>query len=65
MSAAGFTVVGQEDVLVLPIEDKPGSFGRMTRKIADAGVNIELVYVASQTRIVIAADAVDKILDVL
>ena len=65
LEAAGFTVMGPEDVLVLPIDDRPGSFGQMTRKIADAGINVDLVYVASQTRVVIAADDLEKVQAVL
>lgn len=65
LEAAGQTVQGMRDVLVIDIEDKPGEFGRICRQIADAGVNIDLVYVASQTRLVLGADDLDKARDSL
>ena len=60
LEAAGQTVQGMRDVLVVELEDKPGEFGRICRQVADAGVNIDLVYAASQTRLVIGADDLEK-----
>ena len=53
---AGARIESERDVLVLDIENRPGGLGEVTRKIADAGVNIDLIYVASGERIVIGAD---------
>ena len=50
----------QREVLVVQAEDRPGELGRLARRIADAGVNIELQYIATGTRIVIGADDLDK-----
>ena len=44
----------------LDIEDKPGSLGKLTRKIADAGVNLNAVYLATKTRVVIGARDLEK-----
>ena len=60
LEAAGQTVQGMRDVLVVEVEDKPGEFGRVCRQVADAGVNINLVYAASQTRLVVGADDLEK-----
>ncbi len=60
LQAAGARVSGEQDVLVLDIEDKPGSLGKLTRKIADAGVNLNAVYLATKTRIVIGAPDIEK-----
>ena len=57
---AGFEVQDERDVLVLDIEDKPGAFGDICRKIADAGVNNDLSYLASNGRIVIGVNDLDK-----
>ena len=35
--------------------------GEVARKLADAGVNIELVYLASGTRLVVGAADLDKV----
>jgi hypothetical protein len=61
LQGAGARVTGEQDVLVLDIEDKPGSLGKLTRKIADAGVNLSSVYLATKTRIVIGARDIEKV----
>jgi hypothetical protein len=60
LEAAGIKVEGEREVLVLEIKDRPGEFGRACRKIAEAGVNVDLAYIASNTRLVIGADSLDK-----
>ncbi len=60
LEAAGVDVRGQREVLVVEAEDRPGELARLARRIADAGVNIELQYIATRTRIVIGADDLDK-----
>ena len=60
LQTAGARVTGEQDVLILDIEDKPGSLGKLTRKIADAGVNLNAVYLATKTRIVIGAREIEK-----
>ena len=47
-------------MIVLDIEDKPGSLGNVTRKIAQAGVSMNAVYLATRTRIVIGAKDIEK-----
>ncbi|MGH9815581.1 MAG: ACT domain-containing protein [Candidatus Acidiferrales bacterium] len=43
-----FTSMGlqfaEEDVLTVKIGDRPGSLGRVTRKLAEKGINIEYAY---------------------
>lgn len=34
----------EEDVLAVRVGDRPGSLGRVTRKLAEKGINIEYVY---------------------
>ena len=58
--AAGFTVRGEREVLVLDAQDRPGEVGRIARRIANAGVNIDLIYVATKTRVVIGASDLPK-----
>jgi len=56
----GLEVRDERQVLVLEIEDRPGAFGDLTRRIANAGVNIDLAYPATNNRLVIGADDLDK-----
>lgn len=60
LQSAGARVTGEQDALVLEIEDKPGSLGKLTRKIADAGVSLNAVYLATKTRVVIGARDLEK-----
>ena len=59
----GFEVRAVRDVLVLDIGNiagKPGSGGKMARKIGKAGVNIDLIYLAENNRIVVGVDDIEK-----
>jgi hypothetical protein len=40
---------------VIDVEDRPGVLADLTRKIAKAGVDLDLVYVATQNRVVFGA----------
>jgi hypothetical protein len=55
LADAGFTAVEEREVAVVDVEDRPGALGETARKLADAGINIELVYLATGTRLVIGA----------
>ncbi len=41
--ALGLTVA-EEDVLAVKVSDKPGALGKITRKLADKGINVEYAY---------------------
>lgn len=60
IAQSGFEVSDERDVLVMDLEDKPGAWGELARRIADAGVNIDFHYVASNNRIVVAPDDLEK-----
>ena len=51
--------VGEREVLVVDVDDRPGELGRIARRITDAGVNIDLFYLAADTRFVIGVDDLD------
>jgi len=57
---AGFTVESEREVLLFEAEDRPGMLGETMRKLADAGVNVDLLYKATQTKLVIGADDLEK-----
>ena len=57
---AGIKVQGERDVIVADVADRPGALGKIARGIADAGVNIELLYMATNNRLVIGASDLDK-----
>jgi hypothetical protein len=45
-------VTREREVVVVDVEDVPGVLADLTRKIAKAGVNLDLVYVATRNRVV-------------
>jgi hypothetical protein len=45
-------VTREREVVVVEVEDRPGVLADLTRKIARAGVNLDLVYVATRNRVV-------------
>ena len=53
-------VIEESDVLVLDIEDRPGELGRVCRRMADAGVNIDFFYAATKTRVVLGVADIEK-----
>jgi hypothetical protein len=57
---AGLEVSAERDVLLFEAEDRPGMLGEVARKIANAGVNVDLLYKATQTKLVIGADDLEK-----
>jgi hypothetical protein len=59
LSSAGCEVVQDRQVVVHELEDVPGSAGAALRRIAAAGANLQLVYLATATRLVVGADDLD------
>jgi hypothetical protein len=57
---AGIDVAAEQEVIVLPIEDRPGALGEVARKLGDANVNLTTAYLATNTRLVLAADNLAK-----
>src|SRR5215208_3831064 len=45
----------EREVVVVDVEDRPGVLADLTRQIARAGVNLDLVYVATRNRVVFGA----------
>jgi hypothetical protein len=55
LAISHLTVTRQREVVVVDVEDRPGVLADLTRKIAKAGVDLDLVYVATQNRVVFGA----------
>jgi hypothetical protein len=56
LSRSGLAVTSEQEVEVVALEDQPGALGVVSRQLGDAGVNITLTYLATNTRLVLAAD---------
>jgi hypothetical protein len=48
-------VTHEREVVVVDVEDRPGVLADLTREIAKAGVDLDLVYVATRNRVVFGA----------
>jgi hypothetical protein len=55
LAISHLAVSREREVVVVDVEDRPGVLADLTRKIARAGVNIDLVYVATRNRLVFGA----------
>jgi hypothetical protein len=58
-------VTREREVVVVDVHDRPGVLADLARKIARAGVNLDLVYVATQNRIVFGAENIEGLRAVL
>ena len=56
LARSGLAVTSEQEVVVVALEDRPGALGAVTRRLGEAGVNITLTYLATNTRVVLAAD---------
>jgi len=55
LAISHLAVTREREVVVVDVEDRPGVLADLTRRIARAGVNLDLVYVATQNRVVFGA----------
>jgi hypothetical protein len=61
LESAGFTVVKEQQVVLVEVDDRPGSAAGIFRRIADAKVNIRFSYLATRNRLVIGADDLEEL----
>jgi hypothetical protein len=59
LAISHLAVTREREVVVVDVEDRPGVLADLTRKIARAGVDLDLVYVATQNRVVFGAPDLD------
>ena len=64
LEEAGFEVRDEREVMILhqgvDIEDRPGTMGELFRRIADAGLNIDLLTWHCHGTVVVGADDIQK-----
>src|SRR5262245_37706698 len=54
-------VTREREVVVVDVEDRPGVLADLTRRVSRAGVNLDLVYIATRNRIVLGADDLEAL----
>jgi hypothetical protein len=63
LEGAGFQVREEKEVVLLDVQDKPGVAAGIFRRIADANVNVNFSYLATNNRIIIGAESAQKVAD--
>jgi hypothetical protein len=56
VNKVGYKVSRETEVIVERIEDRPGVLGMVTRRIADVGINLTTVYLATNTRLALGCE---------
>jgi hypothetical protein len=65
LAISHIAVTREREVVVVDVEDRPGVLADLTRKIARAGVDLDLVYVATRNRVVFGAADISSLRSVL
>ena len=61
LEAAGITVLREREVLVQRLNQAvPGQLGKITRRMAEAGVNIEVLYSDHDNQLILVVDDLEK-----
>jgi hypothetical protein len=61
LEAAGIHVIEEREVVLQRLrQDEPGQLGKLTRAMADAGVNIEVLYSDHAGQLILVVDDIPK-----
>jgi hypothetical protein len=55
LALSQLSVNREREVVVVEVEDRPGVLADLTRKVSQAGVDLDLLYVATRNRLVFGA----------
>ena len=58
---AGFEILSERQVLTTAVENRPGAGAALLRRIADAGVSVDLMYTTLDGRVVLGADDLSRL----
>jgi hypothetical protein len=61
LALSQLAVSREREVVVVDVEDRPGVLADLTRRVARAGVDLDLVYVATRNRVVFGARDLDSL----
>ena len=61
LEAAGIRVLAMREVLIQKLDQAvPGQLGKISRRMADAGVNIEVIYSDHEHQLILVVDDIEK-----
>ena len=61
LAISHLAVTREREVVVVEVEDRPGVLADLTRKVARAGVDLDLVYVATRNRLVFGSGDLESL----
>jgi hypothetical protein len=61
LAISHLAVTREREVVVVDVEDRPGVLADLARKISRAGVDLDLVYIATRNRVVFGAGDLDAL----
>jgi hypothetical protein len=61
INMVGYKVSQETEVIVEQVENRPGTLGNVTRRLADAGINLTTVYLATDTRLVLGSENISAL----
>ena len=53
---SGFEIQDERQVAMTPVENRPGAAAALLRRVADAGLNVDLIYTTGDGRLVLGGD---------
>ncbi len=59
LATAGVTITSEREVVVVDADDRPGVLAEVARKVAEAGIDLDLLYLATKTRIVFGSPDIE------
>jgi hypothetical protein len=65
LAISHLAVTREREVVVVDVEDQPGVLADLARRIAKAGIDLDLVYVATRNRVVFGAEDLTRLLTAL
>jgi hypothetical protein len=61
LAISQLAVTREREVVIVEVEDRPGVLADLTRKVARAGINLDLVYIATRNRVVLGSADLDAL----
>ena len=58
---ANFEIQAERHVVLIPVEDRPGAAAAVLRRIAEAGANVDLLYLTLGGHLVVGGEGLDRI----
>jgi hypothetical protein len=65
LQQAGFRILQETQVVLVPVADEPGAAAAVFQRLAESHINIKYTYLATRNRLVIAADNPQAVLEAL